>query len=109
MNEIILTQENFQTEVLQSPVPVLVDFWAEWCGPCKIIAPTLEELAGQYQGKLKIGKVNVDENNQLAMQYNVMSIPNLKIFKNGVIAGELIGAAPKASIEQEIKKVLGQK
>jgi thioredoxin 1 len=82
----------------------MVDFWAVWCGPCKVLSPIVEELAKEYEGKYIIGKVNVDENNALAMQYGVMSIPTLKFFKGGKVVGELIGAAPKASVEAEMKK-----
>jgi thioredoxin 1 len=106
MAEIKIDQQNFQTEVLNSPIPILVDFWAVWCGPCKAIAPILHDLAAEYEGKLTIGKLNVDENNQLAIQYGVMSIPTLKIFKNGKIVGEIVGAAPRQTIEGEIKKHL---
>jgi thioredoxin 1 len=104
MNEVIITSSNFEQEVLKSSLPVLIDFWAVWCGPCKVLSPIVEELATEFEGKLKVGKVNVDEENQLAQQYNIMSIPTLKIFKNGKVVGELIGAAPKATIEAEIRK-----
>ncbi|HYF05446.1 MAG TPA: thioredoxin [Patescibacteria group bacterium] len=102
--EIKLTKDNFDQEVLNSPVPVLVDFWAVWCGPCKAIAPVLEELSHTYEGKLKIGKLNVDDEQEVSMKYSIMSIPTLKIFKDGKIAGEIVGAAPKSTIEDEIKK-----
>ena len=82
----------------------LLDFWAVWCGPCKVLGPIVEELAHEYEGKLKVGKVNVDENNALAAKYGVMSIPTLKFFKNAKLVGEIIGAAPKATLEAEIKK-----
>jgi thioredoxin 1 len=104
MAEIEITEANFEAEVLKSDTPVLIDFWAEWCGPCKILSPTVEELANEYSGKLKVGKINVDEQGDLAMRYNVMSIPTLKFFKSGDIVGELVGAAPKSAIEAEIKK-----
>ena len=104
MSEVILDEKNFDKEVLQSNLPVMVDFWAVWCGPCKVLGPIVEEIAKEYEGKLKVGKVNVDENNNLAMRYNVMSIPTLKFFKGGKVVGEVIGAAPKASLEAEIKK-----
>ncbi len=106
MSEIILNEENFEKEVLQSELPVMVDFWAVWCGPCKVLSPIVEELGRDYEGKLKVGKVNVDENNQLAQRYNVMSIPTLKFFKNGKLVGELIGAAPKATIEAQLKTIM---
>lgn len=106
MNEITLTEENFEQEVLQSKTPVLIDFWAEWCGPCKILSPLIEEIAKEYEGKLKVGKVNVDEQNGLAMRYNVMSIPTMKFFKGGQQVGELVGAAPKTTIVNELQKHL---
>lgn len=105
-DEITLNEANFEQEVLKSDLPVLVDFWAEWCGPCKVIGPIVSELAGAYKGKLKVGKLNVDENNSIAMRYNIMSIPTLKFFKAGKIAGELVGAAPRATLEDEIKKYI---
>ncbi len=104
--EVVLNEENFDQEVLHSPLPVLVDFWAVWCGPCKVLSPIVEEIAKEYQGKLKVGSVNVDENNNLAMRYNVMSIPTLKIYKNGQVVGEMVGAAPKSTIEAELAKYL---
>jgi len=102
--EVILDEKNFDQEVLASNLPVLVDFWAVWCGPCKVLSPIVEELANDYAGKVKVGKVNVDENNSLAMKYGVMSIPTLKFFKGGKVVGEMIGAAPKTAVEAELKK-----
>lgn len=104
MAEIKLDEKNFDSEVLTSNLPVVVDFWAVWCGPCKVLGPIVEELAKEYEGRLKVGKVNVDENNALAAKYGVMSIPTLKFFKNGRLVGEMIGAAPKVAVEAEIKK-----
>lgn len=106
MAELTLDEKNFDREVLSSDLPVLVDFWAAWCGPCKVLSPIVSQLAEEYQGKIKVGKVNVDENNQLAMKYSVMSIPTLKFFKGGKVVGEMVGAAPKTSVEAELKKFL---
>lgn len=91
-------QDSFESQVLESDHPVLVDFWAEWCMPCKMIEPVLEEIAGEYEGSLSVARVNVDEEGDLAMRYNVVSIPALLLFKNGEIVGEHIGAAPKDTI-----------
>jgi thioredoxin 1 len=104
--EVTITEQNFEQEVLKSDLPVMIDFWAVWCGPCKVLSPIVEELANDYAGKVKVGKVNVDENNNLAMRYNVMSIPTLKFFKSGKMVGEMIGAAPKNVVETELKKYL---
>jgi thioredoxin 1 len=93
-----VSDSSFDTDVLKSADPVLVDFWAEWCGPCRVIAPMLEEVATELQGKLKIVKLNVDENPQTASKYGIMSIPTLMIFKNGQMASRQIGAVPKPKI-----------
>ena len=90
-----LDAKNFDAEVINATTPVLVDFWAEWCGPCKMIGPIIDQLSGELQGKMKIGKVNVDEAPDLAGQFNVMSIPTLLIFKNGVPIDQIVGAMPK--------------
>ena len=95
MASLEVTDATFEQEVISSPIPVIVDFWAPWCVPCKIISPILEELAETHAGKVKIAKVNVDENQESALRYGVMSIPNVKFFKNGQIFDEIIGAAPK--------------
>ena len=97
-----VSDSNFETEVLKSAEPVVVDFWAEWCGPCRMIAPALEELAGTMNGKVKIVKLNVDENPKTASEYGVMSIPTLMLFKDGQLASRQVGAAPKAKLEQWI-------
>jgi thioredoxin 1 len=97
-----VSDSNFEAEVLKSAEPVVVDFWAEWCGPCKMIAPALEELAGSMNGKVKIVKLNVDENPATAAKYGIMSIPTLMLFKNGELASRQVGAAPKQKLEQWI-------
>ena len=96
----------FKSEVLDSQTPVLVDFWATWCAPCRAIAPSLEELATQYKGQLKIAKVDVDENQAIAAQFGIRSIPTLLMFKGGKVIEQLVGAAPKAKLEDAIKKAL---
>lgn len=100
MAEITITAENFEAEVLKSDIPVLVDFWASWCGPCKMIGPVISEIAQEYAGKVKVGKVNVDEQMDLAMQFQVASIPTLIVFKNGEVVKRTMGAQPKSSIVQ---------
>ncbi len=103
MLEINLTSENFEDEVLKSEKPVLVDFWASWCGPCKMIAPIFEELAEEYKDKLKFGKVNVDEQASLAVKFRVTSIPTLILFKNGEITKTSVGFCSKSELEEMIK------
>jgi len=102
--EVTLTKDNFKQEVLESDVPVLVDFWAAWCVPCKMVAPVLEELSDDYDGKAKIGKVNVDDQGDLAMEYGVSSIPTLVVFKGGEVVNKHIGAGPKETIENLFKE-----
>ena len=101
--EIKVTDANFKQEVLESDIPVLVDFWAEWCGPCHMVAPTVEEIAKEYKGKLKVCKLNVDEAPTVSSKYDVMSIPTLAIFKDGNIADKVIGAVSKIDLEAAIK------
>ncbi|MAS06953.1 MAG: thioredoxin [Ahrensia sp.] len=106
MATVKIDNSNFQSDVLGSSEPVVVDFWAEWCGPCKMISPALEEISEEMDGQVKIAKVNVDENQELAVQYGVRSIPMLLMFKNGEIADQMIGAAPKAKLSDWIKNAV---
>ena len=103
---IAITGGNFEQEVLQSPLPVLIDFWAPWCGPCKTIAPFIDQLAGEYEGRIRIGKVNVDEESALAERHGIASIPTLVLYKNGDIVAQKNGAAPKRDIEAMFKGFL---
>lgn len=103
---VTVLDSTFKSEVLDSQTPVLVDFWATWCAPCRAIAPSLEELATQYKGKLKVAKVDVDSNQQVAQQFGIRSIPTLLMFKGGKVVEQLVGAAPKSKLEDTIKKAL---
>jgi len=100
--EMTLTDTNFETEVLKSNIPVLVDFWAEWCFPCKMIAPVIEEISKEYDGKLKVGKLNTDKNQTTASQFGITGIPSLLIFKDGQIVDRIVGALPKHSIKEKL-------
>ncbi|MER3523803.1 MAG: thioredoxin [Ignavibacteria bacterium] len=102
MNPIEITDANFEQEVLKSDKPVLIDFWAVWCGPCKMIAPVVEELAREYDGKLKVGKIDVDNNPEVAMRFGIRSIPTLMIFKNGQVVEQIIGAVPKRQVVEKL-------
>lgn len=106
-NEVTLTEENFEQEVINAEMPVLVDFWAEWCMPCKMVAPVLEEIADDYEGKLKVGKLNVDSEGEIAMKYNVVSIPTILLFKDGKVVNQHVGAAPKNALENLFKDEIG--
>ncbi|MBR6683968.1 MAG: thioredoxin [Firmicutes bacterium] len=100
------TTADFQKEVLESDIPVLVDFYADWCGPCKMMSPVLDQLSAELEGKIKIGKVNVDDDPELAGQYKVMSIPNFVLIKNGQVVDQVIGAVPKAQMLSKIQAAL---
>ncbi|MEO7297623.1 MAG: thioredoxin [Verrucomicrobiota bacterium] len=104
-NILVLNSGNFPVEVLKSTTPVLVDFWAEWCGPCKMIAPVLDELASEYDGRVKIGKVNIDEDQALASQFGVRAIPTLLIFKDGQVAEQIVGMRSKRDLKASLDKV----
>lgn len=102
MAEFNVTKENFESEVLGSDMPVLVDFWASWCGPCQMLSPIISELAEEYEGQIRVGKLNVDEQNELAMQYQVTSIPTLLLFKGGKVASNCVGFMPKQAIIEKL-------
>ena len=106
MSLLQLSEKNFEQEVVKSNIPVLVDFWAEWCGPCRMIGPIVDELAKEYTGKIKVGKVNVDEAQSLAVRFNVMSIPTLIFFKNGEAVDQIIGAMPKEELAEKINEMV---
>ena len=101
------TDQNFEQEVLQSPMPVLVDFWAEWCGPCKMMSPIVEEIAGEVEAsRLKVGKLNVDQSQTVAQQYGVMSIPTFLVFKDGKVVEQMVGSMPKETLKGKLEKHL---
>ena len=102
---VTLTQENFAQQVLQSTSPVLVDFWAEWCGPCKMLSPILDELAQEFDGRIRIGKVNIDDHQELAAQYGIHSIPTLLLFKQGQVADQIVGARSKRDLKASFERV----
>ncbi len=106
MSETVITEQNFETTVLKSPLPVLIDFWAPWCGPCKMIAPVVEELANEYAGKLVVGKVNTDENLGLASRFQIVSIPTLLVFKGGALVQRLVGFKSKNDLKKLIDGLL---
>jgi thioredoxin 1 len=106
MKPVELTDSSFETEVLKSTLPVLIDFWAIWCGPCQMVSPIVEELAGEYSGKLKVGKVDVDSNPSTAMQYGIRSIPTLLLFKDGQVVEQIVGAVPKRVLVDKLSRHL---
>jgi thioredoxin 1 len=103
-SEVVVTNANFKQEVLESPVPVLADFWAVWCVPCRMISPMLAKLAEEHSGKLKVAKINVDQESELAMKFNIVSIPTILLFNKGEVARQQIGAAPRKVLEDMIKE-----
>ncbi len=100
------TDDSFQEDVLNSDKPVLVDFWAEWCGPCRMVGPVVDEMAGEYEGKAKIGKVNVDENPEISSKYGIRSIPSLLIFKDGEVVDQIVGDVPKSQLKKQLEAQL---
>ena len=105
MKPITFTDENFEEEVLKSDKPVVIDFWAEWCGPCRMIAPIIEELASEYDGKVKVGKLDVDSNQDTSVKYGVRSIPTVLFMNNGEVVDKIIGAVPKTMFEEKIAAI----
>jgi thioredoxin 1 len=106
MSALHVTEKNFEEEVLKSELPVLVDFWAEWCGPCRMVGPVVEEISDELVGKIKVAKVNVDEAQELAASFNVMSITSLMVFKGGEVVGQMVGAMPKETLLAKLKPYL---
>ena len=104
--ELVINEQNFEQEVVNSDIPVLLDFWAPWCGPCKMLLPVIDEIAKEYDGKIKVGKVNTDENMSLSSKFQITSIPCLIIFKGGKAINKMVGFRPKNAIEQELNNVL---
>ena len=105
-NLLEVSDDTFEEEIINSDLPAMVDFWAEWCGPCKMVAPVVEELASEYQGKLKVAKMDVDQNRNTPAKFGIRNIPTLLLFKGGELAQTIVGAQPKRSIEEELKKIL---
>ena len=104
MAELKITRENFENEVMKSNIPVLIDFWSPWCGPCRMMGPIIEQLAEEYEGKAKVGKVNVDEEGELSQAFGVMSIPTIVLIKDGKVVKQAVGARPKAEVEAMLQE-----
>ena len=104
MAELKITRENFENEVMKSDIPVLIDFWAPWCGPCRMMGPIIEQLAEEYEGKAKVGKVNVDEEGELSQAFGVMSIPTIVLIKDGKVVKQAVGARPKTEVEAMLQE-----
>jgi thioredoxin 1 len=107
MAHVVITDDNFQEEVLNSEIPVLVDFWATWCGPCQMMGPVVDALGDDMEGKVKVGKLNVDENPNSAQAYGIMSIPAFKVFRGGEVAGEIVGAMSKEALAEKVQEIIG--
>jgi thioredoxin 1 len=102
----VVTDETFETEVLQSDKPVVVDYWAEWCGPCRMVAPVLEEIASEHSDKIEVVKLNIDENPKVAQRYQIMAIPTMSVFQNGEVVKQIVGAKPKAALLRELAEFI---
>jgi len=108
MAEITLNESNWEEEVIKSDIPVMVDFWAEWCMPCRMVSPIVEKISNEYEERIKVGKLNVDENPSIATRYRIMAIPAVLFFKNGNLVDQVVGAVPKRVLEEKVKKVLNE-
>ena len=108
MAEITLSESNWEEEVIKSNIPVIVDFWAEWCMPCRMVSPIVEKISNEYEERIKVGKLNVDENPSIATRYRIMAIPAVLFFKNGDLVDQVVGAVPKRVLEEKVKKVLNE-